>query len=197
MYSIQMYEEAKRKLHKVLDQREIFWRQRSKQLWLQAGDINSRFFHNSSTARRRSNQIHRLKNIEGEWRDWNSGLQEIITDYYKNLFTASVVEWEPVIDCINHVITREHNEFLLNEVAEEEVRHALFQMHPDKAPGPDGMTPAFYQKHWSIVGKDIVAMVRKFFQLGQLPQGLNDTNIALIPKKKSPAEMSELRPISL
>ncbi|XP_074337686.1 uncharacterized protein LOC141674885 [Apium graveolens] len=164
-----LYEEAKCKLHKVLDQREIFWRQRSKQLWLQAGDRNSRFFHNSATARRRSNQIHWLKNTEGEWRDWDSGLQDIITDYYKNLFTTSMADWEPVIDCIHHVITREQNEFLLNEIAEEEVKQALFQMHPDKALGPDGMTPAFYQKHWSIVGNDIVAMVRKFFQTGQLP----------------------------
>ena len=29
-------------------------------------------------------------------------------------------------------------------------------MHPDKSPGPNGMNPAFYQKIWSIVCKDIV-----------------------------------------
>lgn len=92
MHSIQRYEEAKCKLHRVLDQREIFWRQRSKQLWLQAGDRNSRFFHNSATTRSRTNQIDRLKNTEGEWRDWNSGLQDVITDYYKNLFTATETE---------------------------------------------------------------------------------------------------------
>lgn len=109
--SLQRYDEAKYMLHKVLDQREIFWRQRSKQLWLHAGDKNSRFFHNSTTNRRRSNQIHRHKSAEGEWMELDSGLQEVIIGYYRGLFTASDVEWEPVIESIDQVITREQNEF--------------------------------------------------------------------------------------
>ncbi|XP_060974717.1 uncharacterized protein LOC115696753 [Cannabis sativa] len=70
-------------------------------------------------------------------------------------------------------------------------------MHPDKSPGPDGMTPGFYQRCWSIVGSDIINLVRSFMRTGDLPQGLNDTNLVLIPKVKSPSSMNELRPISL
>lgn len=57
-------------------------------------------------------------------------------------------------------------------------------MHTDKAPGPDGMTPAFFQKHWRIVGKDVVDLVRNFFDNGSMHVGLNDTNIVLLSKKK-------------
>lgn len=70
-------------------------------------------------------------------------------------------------------------------------------MHPDKAPGPDGMTPAFYQKHRSIVGNDVVNMTSRFFQEGVIEPSLNETNIVLIPKKKNPVTVGDLRPISL
>uniref|UniRef100_A0A803PK80 Reverse transcriptase domain-containing protein n=1 Tax=Cannabis sativa TaxID=3483 RepID=A0A803PK80_CANSA len=78
-----------------------------------------------------------------------------------------------------------------------EVRKTLFQMHPDKAPGPDGMKPGFYQKCWDLVGGDVVAQVQNFFLTGVLPAGLNNTNVVLIPKKKYPSHMGDLRPISL
>lgn len=74
---------------------------------------------------------------------------------------------------------------------------ALFQMDPDKAPGPDGMTPTFFQKHWKIVGRDIVCMVRDFFATGILHSELNVTNVVLIPKKKNPSVIKDLRPVSL
>lgn len=41
-------------------------------------------------------------------------------------------------------------------------------MHPDKAPRQDGMTPGFFQKYWSIVGGDLIKIVRNFFDSGQL-----------------------------
>lgn len=86
---------------------------------------------------------------------------------------TSETEWGQIIDWIDHLITREHNELLSAEISDSEVKQALFQMHLDKSPGPDGMMPAFYQKHWSIVGNDVVALVRKFFQTGQIHLGLN------------------------
>uniref|UniRef100_A0A803PRX9 DUF4283 domain-containing protein n=1 Tax=Cannabis sativa TaxID=3483 RepID=A0A803PRX9_CANSA len=41
-------------------------------------------------------------------------------------------------------------------VIEEEVQKALFHMHLDKSLGPDGMTLAFYQKNWGVVGVDVI-----------------------------------------
>lgn len=81
-------------------------------------------------------------------------MQEVITDYHTNLFTASNSEWIEVVDCVPHTTLEEQNELLMQEVSSAEVKQTLFQMHPAKFPGSDEMTPAFYQKHWTIVGND-------------------------------------------
>ncbi|XP_010495306.1 PREDICTED: uncharacterized protein LOC104772378 [Camelina sativa] len=78
-----------------------------------------------------------------------------------------------------------------------EVKQALFMMHPDKAPGPDGMTALFFQKAWTVVKDDLVALVNRFFEEGEFDKSLNQTHICLIPKVAKPTRMAELRPISL
>lgn len=71
---------------------------------------------------------------------------------------------------------------MLAKVDEGEVKAILFHMHLDKSPGPDGMTPDFYQKCWDIVKLDIVRTVQQFFATGKIDVELRSTNIALIPK---------------
>lgn len=177
------YNEVQKKLSLIYNQREIFWRQRSKQLWLHSGDYNSKFFHASASIRRRNNHIQRLKMEEGIWVEWDNGLAELMTGYFTDLFTAGQANWEKVVQYIPRSISQTQNEKLMQSITEEEVKHALFQMNPDKSPEPDGMTPGFFQKHWRIVGKDVVRMVEKFFNDGIIPFGLNVTNLVLIPKK--------------
>ncbi|KAL8092543.1 hypothetical protein AgCh_034709 [Apium graveolens] len=86
---------------------------------------------------------------------------------------------------------------LLNDIEKQEVKQALFSMHPDKSPAPDGMSPGFYQKFWHIVGEDVYQSVQHFFQKGKFEDNITDTTIVLIPKKPNPVNMTELRPISL
>lgn len=91
--SQEKYKEARKQMAQIMNQREIFWRQRSKQLWLKAGDKNSRYFHTSASHRKRNNLIHKLKNAEGHWVEWENGLSELISEYFTRLFTASEAEW--------------------------------------------------------------------------------------------------------
>jgi hypothetical protein len=85
----------------------------------------------------------------------------------------------------------------LASLTKVEIHEALLQMHPDKAPGPDGFNPAFYQHFWNVCGDDIFEATKEWLERGYFPSSLNDTNICLIPKCDQPKSMKELRPISL
>ncbi|XP_030487638.2 uncharacterized protein LOC115704575 [Cannabis sativa] len=144
-----------------------------------------------------TNSISKLQNSAGYWVDWQSGLADAIKDYFTDLFNSSPHTADAITDSIPTTISTAQNMFLLAPVTEEEVSKAVKQMHPDKSPGPDGMTPGFYQRNWNVVGTDVIKLVRNFFLSGLLPAGLNHTNMVLIPKKKNPMTMGDLRPISL
>ena len=89
------------------------------------------------------------------------------------------------------------NESLTHVFTREEVATALKQIHPTKAPGPDGMSAIFYQKYWDIVGSSVTNMVLNVLNNNLPISEINKTNIALIPKKNNPTKMTEFRPISL
>ena len=86
---------------------------------------------------------------------------------------------------------------LLEEFTDDEVKTALFQMHPTKAPGPDGMNPLFFQYYWHIVGSDVSRAVIDYLNSRTMLSSTNLTHITLVPKRKNPNSMSHFRPISL
>ena len=51
------------------------------------------------------------------------------------------------------------NDILLRPVTEDEVKIALFQMRPSKAPGSDGMIALFFQKYWHVLSADITCAI--------------------------------------
>jgi hypothetical protein len=102
-------------------------------------------------------------------------------------------------ELLGHVperVTTDMN-FLDKPFGPKEVRDALFQMAPSKAPGVDGFTAGFFQRHWHLMQHEIVPAILDFLNGGELPVGLNDTSITLIPKVRNPQSISQYRLISL
>lgn len=83
------------------------------------------------------------------------------------------------------------------EYTAEEFKFSLSQMHPIKAPGPDGMCPMFFQSYWHIVGQYVTQSVLSILRGEQMSDQLNHTFITLIPKKSNATAMPDFRPISL
>lgn len=70
-------------------------------------------------------------------------------------------------------------------------------MHPEKAPGSDGMTALFFQHSWHIIKEDLVVMVNNFLVSWVMDPRLNTLNICMIPKMERLTRMTKLRPIGL
>lgn len=84
---------------------------------------------------------------------------------------------------------------LVADVTFEEFSLAVNQMHPDKASGPDGLNPAFYQTFWKVIGKDVFECCRDWLHGTSFPADLNHTNIILLPKKDNACSLKDFRPI--
>lgn len=121
----------------------------------------------------------------------------MIEEYFENLITASNVDGRLSEHDKVKQITESENGELLMPVTNDEVKEAMFAMHPDKACGPDGLNPAFFQVFWSIMEKDVIKFCQNFMQTGELPDDVNEAVVCLIPKVKEPKSMGDLRPISL
>ena len=70
-------------------------------------------------------------------------------------------------------------------------------MPVDKAPGPDGFNGLFFKKCWHLISKDIYDIAQEFYEGTAILDNINDSYITLVPKKLSPEEVGDYRPISL
>jgi exonuclease III len=187
-------------INDLLEKEEIFWRQRSRVAWMQDGDQNTRFFHAQCNQRRKTNFISGLLDSDGCWQTDQMKVADLAVEYFRNIFTSSQPQSAVIDSClwgVERVVTQDMNDALLQEFSEEEVRQALWQMYPTKAPGPDGMSAIFYQTYWEIVGPEVTQAILSILHSGYMLRKINYTHIALIPKIKEPKRITDFRPISL
>ena len=105
---------------------ENYWKRRSRVEWLKDGDRNTRFFHTRASQRRCRNYITKLYDSTGRWCTRQSEVNEIIVNFYKDLFTtASPDGMEEVLETIPHAVTDDMNDMLLSDFTIEEVEKAV------------------------------------------------------------------------
>lgn len=79
----------------------------------------------------------------------------------------------------------------------DEVKEALFQLNPSKAPSLGGFLVVFPQKHLASVQDKVFAVCLYFLNEWGNLLNLNKTLIALIPEVDNPRKVTNFRPISL
>lgn len=79
------------------------------------------------------------------WVDSQEDIERVILNYFTNIYRSDhPVSFDPSLRAMRQRVTPEMNEALQGEFKAEEVRIALNQMHPTKAPGSDGMSSIFF-----------------------------------------------------
>ncbi|KAL4318902.1 hypothetical protein GQ457_18G009340 [Hibiscus cannabinus] len=189
---------AKGELCHLLKVQEAYWAQRSRILWLSAGDQNTSFFHAKASVRKKKNAILGLYDSNGYWQTSTTEVLRVASDYFVSLFSANPpVDAPAFLEHITPSVTADMNSGLLASFTTEEVIAAFRDINPRKSPGIDGLPSGFFRQHWDILGEDFVSLCLDLLR-GHTDMALvNETVIVLIPIVDKPTSMRQLRPISL
>jgi hypothetical protein len=195
-----MEEQLQNHWHKSCREEESYWRQKSQSLWLKEGDRNTTYFHKQAEARKLFKAVTQIQ-VQNTTISEPEDIRKATFETFKTLYTengrASINPQAYPLSVVPTLIKDDVNCKLLEEVTQQEIKETLDQMHPDKAPGPDGFTARFFQHCWEIIKSDLTKMIKKSQASSKLGGGTNSAFLALMPKEKGALNFSRFRPISL
>lgn len=175
---------------------ERFWRQRSRINWLKDGDRNTKFSHKEASHHKCSHGIHGLW-IRGVWTQDQVLIINEVESYYFNLFKDDSSKKPLLEGLVLDRISDQERRGIEKPFSEVEVYSTIMGVKGDKSLGPDGSTISFFKKCWDIMKGDLMRVRDEFYYSEEFYEHLNNTFIALIPKKRSAMELKDYRPISL
>ncbi|XP_058751474.1 uncharacterized protein LOC131624535 [Vicia villosa] len=171
---IQNFKNLEKQRGKLLGIEETIWRQRSRAMWLKDGDRNTKFFHSKANQRRKTNAIKRLKDRNVNWFSGSRHCERILVDYFLEIFKSSNPKGiDEVCSFVNAKISENFFYVCASPFSELDVREVIFQMHPTKSPGSNGLPALFFQKYWNIVGSDVTAVALDILNNQRDPSAIN------------------------
>ena len=147
--------------------------------------------------RRRSNRINEIKLEDGTWLFGREAIGNYFTDHFKSIYQSVHPQFSQSLEgLIEVVISEEETNNLCKVPSKDEIRMIVFEIHPLKAPRPNGFPGLFNRHYWSIVGGQVIVAVQSFFRDGWMLRELNQTFTSLIPKKNGAYNFNHFPPIS-
>jgi hypothetical protein len=128
-----------------------------------------------------------------------SQIAEHVVNHFQNLFcTNSFVQDQILVEeVIPKLVDDNVNNLLTILPSKDEIKHAVFDLNKDGAPGPDGFGAHFFQTYWEIIQEDVVNAVLQFFTSGWILPNFNSNTLILIPKSANAESIQHFRPIAL
>lgn len=176
---------------KIIRYEECIAKQKFRVKWIDLGESNTHFFHNSLKKRYSRNNILTLLSRDNVLLQEDTNIVLECVDFYSSLFDDAS---SPIIEDVDtfhdtqfdNILKEEDKNHFVRPVTRDEVVVALSSIGSSKIPGPNGFSSQFFKFCWSIVGDDFTAVVQNFFKSAKLLKDVNSTFLTLVAKKKIP-----------
>lgn len=139
-------------------------------------------------------QIHRIKNNQGNVVTNKGEIIKSIEEFYSKLYASN--QAEPINISTRPTILNVNSEEI-PQIDKGELLHALKSMKNNKAPGDDGLTVDTIKaggEHLINIIKDIL---NRCIHQGEVPTSWNNAIVTIIHKKGDDTNLANYRPISL
>ena len=168
-------------------QEALFWQQKARVKWMQEGERNTKFFHNSVVQNRNSSRIQILKTRDGNRVETRREIEAELTQHFSEILREDGgdrgQDIEQITSLIPRLVTGENNEMLIKPIGMWEVEEAVNQMALGKAPGPDGFMTNFFHAHWHTIKEEVATIIEDSRKIGNVLKDFNSTFLSLIPKE--------------
>jgi hypothetical protein len=152
--------------------------------------------------RREKTQISKIRNAKGEIITNTTEIQEIIRDYFENLYSNKfeyLEEMDRFLDPYDYPkLNQEDINHLNRSITQNEIEAAIKSLPKKKSPGPDGFSAEFYQTFKEERIPTLLKLFHEIERKGTLLNSFYEASITLIPKPdKDTSNKENYRPISL
>ena len=165
--------------------------------WYNKSELPTQYFLNLEKAKSGARGMNTIK-INGRLERDPAIILKEQRKFYQRLYTA---DESIIFDYQNNSgvkIAEKQKTFLDEPITKAELENALKSLKKGKAPGCDGLGPAWYVMFWKIIGDPLFNAIKYAYRIGRLHQSAVRGVTSLLPKKQKDTRLIQnLRPISL
>jgi hypothetical protein len=141
---------------------------------------------NLTKMRKEKTQISKIQNAKGEITSSTTEIQEIIRNYFENLYSnkfENLEEMDRFLDTFDNLkLNQEDINHLYRSITQNKIEAAIKSLPKKKSPGPDGFSAEFYQMFNEELTPTLLKLFQEIEREGMLPNSFYEANITLIPK---------------